>query len=349
MQGCAWQASMMLDQSLVFSAWKRNRARATTFGARMRSLISFGKVSAATSLLTLVLPAVAWSSPAPPSDPIWKAKPTAKIRLAWLVKDNRTTSDIQLIADIPYAQNGSRKQTLDLFLPERGTTPAPVIVWIHGGAWRAGDKQWGPFRSLTEHGYAVASINYRLSKEAPFPAQLHDCKTAIAWIRQHAQQYGLDRERIGVWGASAGGHLASLLGTTGGVEQLDPKGVVAATDTSTRVKAVVDWYGPADLSDAKGASFFAIRAVKRLLGKNPTRKKALEASPLHYVSPDDAPFLIMHGNRDRKVPMHQSEKFYEALCRNGVPATLMIAEGEGHGLDSSHHDEVLEFFDKHLR
>jgi acetyl esterase/lipase len=315
----------------------------------MRSSFSFGKVLTAVTIALVVSPAVALASPSPPADPVYSSKRTAKMRLSWLVPANRTDADIQLVPNISYANNGSSKQTLDLFLPDRGDTAAPVIVWIHGGAWRGGDKQWGPFRSLTRHGYAVASINYRLSKQAAFPAQLHDCKAAIAWIREHALEYGLDPERIGAWGASAGGHLAALLGTTDGVEHLDPKGSTVSPETSTRVQAVVDWYGPADLSDGKGASFLAVRAVKRLLGKNPTRRKALEASPVHYVSPDDAPFLIMHGNRDRKVPVHQSQKLFRALCDQGVQAKLLIAEGEGHGLDNSHHDEVLKFFDKYLK
>lgn len=316
----------------------------------MQSIFSLRRLLVVLTLATLVPPAGSTASNVPPRDPVWKSKPGAKVRLGWLSPSSRTRADIELIANIRYAKNGSRKQTLDLFLPERSKEKAPVIVWIHGGAWRAGDKQWGPFRSMTAHGYAVASINYRLSsKKSVFPAQLHDCKSAIAWIRTHADQYGLDPDRIGVWGASAGGHLAALLGTTQGVEELDPKG--SLLDTSTRVQAVCDWYGPSDLSDAIGhrRSNLAIRAVRRLLGGNLTRRAALAASPLHYVSPDDAPFLIMHGDRDRRVPVTQSEKLYEALKKNGVQATLHIAAGEGHGLDNSHHDTVLKFFDKYLR
>lgn len=281
---------------------------------------------------------------------LWRARPTSKVRLAWLSRSSRTPAEIELIADIVYTGDpeASRKQRLDLFLPEHGAEKAPVVVWIHGGAWRAGDKQWGPFRALTSHGYAVASINYRLSKQAAFPAQLQDCKKAVAWIREHADEYGLDAGRIGVWGASAGGHLAALLGTTGGVPSLDPKGEIS---TSTKVQAVCDWYGPADLSDVVGRRrrSFAVRAVALLLGGNLTKKTALEASPVHYVSPDDAPFLIMHGDRDKRVPVDQSAKLYEALRKNGVQATLLIAEGKGHGLDDTHHDEVLKFFDKYLR
>lgn len=272
------------------------------------------------------------------------------MRLGWLSRSSRTPPAIELIANIEYAgdREASRQQRLDLFLPERRAEKAPVVVWIHGGAWRAGDKQWGPFRVLTNHGYAVASINYRLSKQAAFPAQLQDCKTAVAWIREHADEYGLDADRIGVWGASAGGHLAALLGTTGGVPSLDPK---SDKEISTKVQAVCDWYGPADLSDVVGRRrrSFAVRAVALLLGGNLTRKTALEASPVHYVSPDDAPFLIMHGDKDKRVPVVQSEKLYAALRKNGVQATLLIAEGKGHGLDDTHHGEVLKFFDKYLR
>lgn len=309
------------------------------------------KIFAATLLAILVSPAVSLAAaPARAVTPVFKPRASSKVRLGWLAPSSRTPADIKLIADIPYTKDDNEDdQTLDLFLPETRKEGAPVIVWIHGGAWRAGDKQWGPFRSLTAHGYAVASINYRLkAKRAVFPAQLHDCKQAIAWIRDHAADYNLDADRIGVWGASAGGHLAALLGTTDGINSLDPQGI---DPKSTKVQAVCDWYGPADLSDVVGRRkfSFAVRAVSRLLGGNLTQKSAMAASPLSYVSADDPPFLIMHGDRDRRVPVGQSEKLYAELCRKGVPATLLIAQGEGHGLDNSHHEAVIKFFDKHLR
>src|SRR5262249_39045436 len=147
--------------------------------------------------------------------------------------------------DLEYVQGGHERQRLDLYVPERADTPLPVIVWIHGGAWMGGSKDGGvPALPFLGKGYAVASVNYRLSQHAVFPAQIQDCKAAIRWLRANAKTYNLDPERIGVWGASAGGHLVALLGTSGGVEDLEGKGGNA--DQSSRVQAVVDFFGPTD-------------------------------------------------------------------------------------------------------
>ena len=126
-----------------------------------------------------------------------------------------------VFSDLEYARVGEKSLLLDLYLPPEGESPWPVIVWIHGGAWRTGNRADPPALFLVERGYAVASISYRLSREAIFPAQIHDCKAAIRWLRARAGEYDLDPARIGVWGASAGGHLAALLGTSGGVERLE--------------------------------------------------------------------------------------------------------------------------------
>ena len=147
--------------------------------------------------------------------------------------------------DLVYAKTPQRELALDLYIPDGATKP-PLIVWVHGGAWRAGSKAKPPALWMLERGYAVASISYRLSQQAVFPAQIHDCKAAIRWLRAHASKYGYDAERIGAWGASAGGHLVALLGTSSGVKELE--GDLGYNDQSSRVQAVVDYFGPTDVT-----------------------------------------------------------------------------------------------------
>src|SRR5437868_4772034 len=149
--------------------------------------------------------------------------------------------------DLEYVANGHERNKLDLFVPESADGPLPLIIWVHGGGWQAGSKDGcPPLRGgHTQRGYAVASINYRLSGHAPFPAQIEDCKAAIRWLRAHAKEYNLDPKRFGVWGSSAGGHLVALLGTSGDVKEFD---VGANLDQSSRVQAVCDYFGPTDFT-----------------------------------------------------------------------------------------------------
>ena len=146
--------------------------------------------------------------------------------------------------DVAYVPGGGPRQTLDVFFPEKTDKPLPLIVWIHGGAWRAGSKDRAPAMPLLADGFAVASVTYRFSQDAPFPAQIEDCKAAIRWLRAHAKELNFDPALVGVWGSSAGGHLVAMLGTAGDVKAWD-KG--ENLDQSSRVQAVCDWFGPADL------------------------------------------------------------------------------------------------------
>lgn len=247
----------------------------------------------------------------------------------------------KVYANLEYVRGGDLPQSLDLYVPESGARPLPVVVWIHGGAWYLGDKgQTGGFQnSLLKHGYAVASINYRLCNAAPFPAQIDDCRAAIRWLRTHAGDYQLAPQRIGVWGSSAGGHLAALLGVTG--------------EADTRVQAVCDWAGPADLPPllTKDPNLGGI--VANLLGgaKVATKEKAKQASPVTFVSKTAAPFLIMHGDKDNTVPPSQSEILAAALKNAGADCTLVILPGAGHGVgtDVEVQKYVVPFFDKHLK
>ncbi|MCU0786401.1 MAG: alpha/beta hydrolase, partial [Verrucomicrobia bacterium] len=227
----------------------------------------------------------------------------------------------------------------------------------HGGAWRAGSKENCPARRFVARGYAVASINYRLSQHAIFPAQIEDCKAAIRWLRAHAAEYHLDPKRFAAWGSSAGGHLVALLGTTGDIKDFD-KG--EHLDQSSRVQAVVDWFGPTDFTQMSKYSLpnskfdhDAAEAPEALLIGGPVQEnkdKAARANPITYVSKADPPFLIMHGNRDNLVPYQQSELLRDALQKAGVPVTLKIIEGAGHGFGGPEVNRTVEeFLDAQLK
>jgi acetyl esterase/lipase len=255
--------------------------------------------------------------------------------------------------DLPYVEPANQRNRLDLYLPEEVSGPLPVVVWIHPGGWQQGSKEFCPPVLLVTKGYAVASINYRLSQDAVFPAQIEDCKAAIRWLRANATKYRLDAAHIGVWGASAGGHLANLLGTTGGVKELEGTG--GNLEQSSRVQAVVDWFGPSDFTapdkiDAEAASMVAL-LMGRADAKN--HEKLRKASPIAYVDRDAAPFLIMHGADDDIVPFAQSEAFTAALKKAGVEATLVSVPETGHGgiaFGTSENWRLIEdFFAKHLR
>jgi len=254
---------------------------------------------------------------------------------------------VQVLRDLEYVPGGHERNRLDLYLPEKAARPLPVIVWVHGGGWTNGDKTNGPAFRFATIGYAVASINYRFSQHAIFPAQIHDCKAAIRWLRANARKYGLDSNHIGAWGGSAGGHLVALLGTTTGVKELEGPG--GNEDQSSRVQAVVDWYGPTD--------FLTVGAKDtrtNLIGGDPqaNKEKAAKASPMTYVSKDAAPFLIMHGDKDKTVPISQSETFAQALQKAGVEATFVVVKGSGHVSplfnSPEHRKQVEDFFAKHL-
>jgi acetyl esterase/lipase len=258
--------------------------------------------------------------------------------------------------NIPYVSNGGPRQTLDLYLPADGTN-LPLIVWVHGGGWLEGDKENPPGLGMLKHGFALASLNYRLSQDAIFPAQLIDCKAAIRWLRAHAAENGIDPNRIGVWGASAGGHLVALLGTTGDLKEFDQG---ANLDVSSRVQCVCDWFGPTDLAQiAKESSDLKPDApdspVYRLLGGplSENLDKAERANPIHYITKDDPPFLIMHGDKDRVVPLEQSQFLADELKKAGVPVSFHIVPGGGHGgaefRTPKEKDHLFVFFVKYLK
>lgn len=264
---------------------------------------------------------------------------------------------VKFVPDLQYVEGGHERNRLDLYLPEKVQGPLPIIVWIHGGGWYQGSKENGvptflyPAVPLSAKGYAVACINYRLSQHALFPAQIQDCKAAIRWLRANAAKYHLDPDHVGVWGASAGGHLAAMLGTTASVKEFEGAG--GNLDQSSQVQAVIDWCGPVDLSARM--SDLADKCVTGLIGgpAKENRSKVLKASPITYVGKDAAPFLIMQGDKDNLMPLAQSEMLAEALRKAGVEVTIKVLKDTWHvgpAFSSPESYKIIEdFFGKHLR
>jgi acetyl esterase/lipase len=263
--------------------------------------------------------------------------------------------------DLRYGPHEERN-VLDLYVP-KSDSPLPLVVWIHGGAWRGGNKSpLNPAMRMLTQGYAVAAINYRLSQHAIFPAQIEDCKAAIRFLRGNARKYNLKPDAFGVWGSSAGGHLVALLGTSGDVKDLEGS-VGDHDDVSSRVQAVCDFYGPTDLtrmneqSKKKGPIDHDSpnSPESRLIGGpvQENKEKAAKANPIEYVTKDDPPFLIVHGDADPLVPLGQSEILLAALKKAGIESELVVIKDGGHGGKGFAAQETVEkiakFFDSVLK
>ncbi len=255
---------------------------------------------------------------------------------------------VRMIADCEYSPDGHPRHRLDLYLPEVVTQPLPVILWIHGGGWVTGDKAGGPAIQFATKGFAVASMNYRFSRHATFPAQTHDCKAAVRWLRAHAEQYSFDSEHIGVWGASAGGHLACMLGLTAGNKSLE--GTLGNAAHSSAVQAVVDWFGPTDFMTLGSRD-----TRTQFLGGDALAhpEKGNAASPVRFVSERACPFFIVHGDHDPLVPYEQSQVLAKALEDAGVEVTFITIHGGRHGGSKFSRPDEIErieaFFNKHLK
>lgn len=271
-----------------------------------------------------------------------------------------TPSGISITSNIPYAGTNNTRQTLDLLIPEQRSvsTPLPVIAFIHGGGWRAGDKSSGMIKvaGLVQTGrYAAVSIAYRLSDEATWPAQIHDCKAAIRWIRANAATHGLDGNLIATYGTSAGGHLAAMLGVTGDTDELDGS-LGDHTDQSSAVTCVVDCWGPADLLDIGNhpsrIDHNASGSPESLLLGGPIPQMqdlARQASPVAWATAADAPHLIIHGTNDRSVPFPQSATLHDALEAAGASAALLTIDGGEHGMPGPSMEPLVRpFLDHHL-
>jgi len=250
---------------------------------------------------------------------------------------------VRLVADQDYVGDRNPRHRLDLLLPEKpvGGKPLPVVAYVHGGGWRGGDKSSGLPRvsGLVATGrYVGVSIGYRLTGEASWPAQIHDCKAAIRWLKANAKKFRFDPDRIAVFGSSAGGHLVAMLGVSGGVEDLQGR-LGPHGEFDSRVAAVVDFFGPTDflkMNDQPGRiDHDAARSPESLLVGGAIQEhvdRCRHASPLTYVDSRDAPFLIVHGDRDDVVIFSQSQLLQAALKKAAVPVALVTVKGGGHGV-----------------
>jgi acetyl esterase/lipase len=243
------------------------------------------------------------------------------------------------VTDLDYVGDGNPRQTLDLFLPgAAAATPRPLVVFIHGGGWENGSKaNPGLLRELIADGsFAGASLNYRLSAEAIWPAQIHDVKAALRWLRAHAGEHGIDPDRIAVFGISAGGHLAAMLGVSHGVAELE--GALGPhVGTSSRVTCVIDFCGPANfLTFGSQGSTIDPDNPKQVLAKligGPVKDRpeaARSVSPVTHVDAADPPFLLVHGTKDVLVPYAQATEFDAALGAAGVPSILVTGTDAPH-------------------
>ncbi|MFO1486495.1 MAG: alpha/beta hydrolase [Verrucomicrobiaceae bacterium] len=260
--------------------------------------------------------------------------------------------------NLDYVGKGNPRQMLDLYLPETKTTkPRPLVVYIHGGGWEEGSKDdTGALLDLIkDRDYAGASINYRLTNEAIWPAQIHDCKAAIRALRAHAAENQIDPDKIAVFGISAGGHLVSILGVSGDVKELE--GDLGPNLTqSSRVTCVLDFCGPSNfLTFAGEGTIINVddpkTGLSKLIGGTVKEKPdvAKNASPVNYITSDDAPFLIIHGDKDNIVRYAQATEFHDALKKAKIPATLVTGTDGGHVFFSAPlFERMRAFLDRHL-
>ena len=276
-----------------------------------------------------------------------------------------TTTTGSTTTNVAYATTSSA-QKMDIYLPT-GAGPFPVVVIIHGGAFMMGDKgdETSNAAALVANGIAAVSINYRLSSEAIFPAQIQDCKAAVRFLRANATKYNLNPDKIGSWGSSAGGNLSSLLGTSSGVTELEGASL-GNSSFSSKVIASVDWFGPVNFltMDAEAAALgFTISTnsstspESKLMGAAvqtiPTQ--VAKANPTTYITADDAAFFIQVGSLDRNIPYTQSLNFYNALktVKGSTDVSYELIDGAAHGgaqfTTTTNMAKVMAFYNKYLK
>ena len=267
--------------------------------------------------------------------------------------------------DLPYREVNGHALLLDMFAPPLSTSKLrPAVVWLYGGGWCSGDRTDGHTPEfcplLAQHGFVAVSIDYRLSQEAPFPAQIHDVKAAIRWLRANAATYQIDPNCIGIWGFSAGAHLAALAGVTGNLAELE--GTVGSPSVPSHVQAVAIGAGCADFLDFGGAIRNDSPALVPLFGGTIAERKQLAqlASPIYHVRSGVPPFLIVHGTLDETIPIAQMKRFADTLRSVGGEVEFIALEGvyhnwtpqmeapEGGDRERDLGPLALPFFQKHL-
>ncbi|MEX1040890.1 MAG: alpha/beta hydrolase [Pirellulaceae bacterium] len=295
---------------------------------------------------------------------VWIITPVFLLLSLGLLACRGQGEEIRLEEGITYQEVEGQSLQLDMAHPE-GEGPFPALVFIHGGGWTGGNRQAfrGPIQEAAGRGYVAVSISYRLmtfdmeKKETTtakpiFPTQIHDCKAAVRWLKAHAEKYHVDSDRIGVIGASAGGHLALLVGLAG--KEADLEGSGPHLDQSSDVQAVVNIFGPTEMVTAHQGSTLAW-IFRLFMGGTPeeTPETYKAASPVTYVRAGAPPILTLHGDQDPVVPVQQAELLDERLKEAGAPHTLMILKGQGHGFAAAAQQKANEatwkFFAKHLK
>ena len=267
-----------------------------------------------------------------------------------------------LISDVQYCTGGGRPLLMDVFVPKhRNRTPTPAVLWIHGGGWERGDKNGNSgAQLLANEGFVTASLFYRLSGDSPFPADVEDCKCAVRFLRANAAKYGIDPDRIGVAGASAGGHLAELVATADRSAGLEGNG--GWQNVSSKVQAAAAYYGVSDFTvGALQFQHHTGQVVVKLFRGTEKEKPELyrKASPIFYVSKDDPPLLLAHGEKDDLVPFDQSVRMAAAYRRVGLPVEFIAVKNAGHDFEQAGdapvspsvevvHQKTIDFFKRYL-
>jgi acetyl esterase/lipase len=277
---------------------------------------------------------------------------------ALFVGEVNAADEVRITRDIEYARVGDISLKLDLYVPASAKLP-PVVIWVHGGAWRGGSKNNPSVLPLTERGYAIASVDHRLSPVAQFPAQIHDIKSAIRYLRATAKQNAINTDKISITGGSSGGHLAALVGVTNGVKELEGD-VGQHRDQSSDVQAIIAFFGASNLTTILAQSTphgltVRVPALELLLGGQPDSKPELArlASPVFHVDKNDPPLLWYHGDQDPQMPINQAHELIGAYKKQGLNATFEVVYGAAHGgklfYTPEQMNQVADFLDRSLR
>jgi acetyl esterase/lipase len=279
--------------------------------------------------------------------------PLALQALFWI--SSALAGEIVFEQNIEYSNPDDQHLQLNMARPKDGDGPFPAVLCIHGGGFRAGNRDgWNNrCKKIAEHGYVAVTVTYRLAPKYQFPAAVYDVKAAVRWLRANSAKYKIDPKKIGVVGDSAGGHLAQFLGVTADVKQFEGDGGNA--EQSSGVTCVVNFYGPSDFTKSYGKSVDAAEVLPLFLGGdvNKERQRHIQASPLYWITPSAAPTLLLHGKKDAYVAYEQATWTEERMKAAMVEVELVTFEEAGHGFKGADAEKaekaMLDFFDKHLK